>query len=106
MHYSYITSFHIICVHIYVYGASQAALGVKNLPASAADTGDSGSIPGSGRCPGGGHGDPLQCSCLENPVDRGAFRATAQKVAKDTNSTQHIHIYDIIYYTRITVALL
>ena len=40
---------------------------VKNLPASAGDAGDEGSIPGSGTCPGGGHGSPLQYSCLENP---------------------------------------
>ena len=45
---------------------------VKNLPASAGDTGDMGSIPGSGRFPGGEHGDPLQYSFLENPMDRGA----------------------------------
>ena len=46
---------------------------VKNPPANA---GDLGSIPGSGRSPGGGHGNPLQHSCLENPMDRGAWRAT------------------------------
>ena len=43
----------------------------KNLPASAEDVKDLGLIPGSGRAPGGGHGYPLQCSCLENPKDRG-----------------------------------
>ena len=43
---------------------------VENLPANAGDTGDAGSIPGSGRSPGGGHGYPLQYSCLENPMDR------------------------------------
>ena len=46
---------------------------VKNLPVNAGDTGDMGSIPGSGRSPGGGHGSPLQYSCLENPTDRGAW---------------------------------
>ena len=46
--------------------ASQAALVVKNPPASAGDITDKGSIPGLGRSPGGGHGDPLQYSCLEN----------------------------------------
>ena len=51
----------------YLFGASQVALVVKNLPANAADARDAGSIPGSGRCPGGGHGNPLQCFCLENP---------------------------------------
>ena len=43
------------------------ALVVKSLHANAGDTGDTGSIPGSGRSPGGGHGNPLQYSCLENP---------------------------------------
>ena len=45
---------------------------VKNLPANAGDKRDVGSIPGSGRSPGGGHGNSLQYSCLENPRDRGA----------------------------------
>ena len=53
--------------------ASQVALVVKNLPANA---GDVGLIPGLGRFPGGGHGNPLQYACLENPMDRGAWRAT------------------------------
>ena len=45
-------------------------------------------IPGSGRSPGGGHGTPLQYSCLENPMDRGAWRATVHTVAEsDTNET-------------------
>ena len=62
--------------------ASQVALVVKNPPATAGDLRDSGSIPGLGRFPGGGHGNPFQYSCLENPVDRGAWRATLQRVAK------------------------
>ena len=55
---------------------------VKNLPTSARNIRDVGSIPGSGRSPGGGHGDPLQYSCLENPMDRGAWQATVRRVAK------------------------
>ena len=62
--------------------ASQVALVVKNPPASAEDIGDMGSIPGSGRSPGGGHGNRLQYSCLENPMDRGACQATIHGVAK------------------------
>ena len=47
---------------------------VKNLfPGNAGDMKDAGLIPESGRSPGGGHGNPLQCSCLENPMDRGAW---------------------------------
>ena len=53
--------------------------GIKYLPASA---GDMGSIPGSGRGPGEGNGNPLQYSCLENPMDRGACQATVHGVAK------------------------
>ena len=52
---------------------------VKNPPVNA---GDAGSIPGSGRCPGGGHGSPLQYSCLENPMDGGAWRATVHGLEK------------------------
>ena len=56
--------------------ASQVALVVKNPPANAEDVRGMGSVPGVGRSPGGGHGNPLQYSCLENPTDRGAWRAT------------------------------
>ena len=63
-------------------GASQAALVVKNPPASTGGMRDMGLIPGSGRSPEGGHDDPLQGSCLENPLDRGAWRATVYRVAK------------------------
>ena len=63
-------------------GASQAARAVKNLPANAGDTRDTGSIPGLGRSPGGGHGNPLQYPCLENPMDTGAWWAIAHRVAK------------------------
>ena len=55
---------------------------VKNPPASAGATRDAGSVLGSGRSPGGGHDNPLQYSCLENPMDRGAWRTTVHWVAK------------------------
>ena len=55
---------------------------VKNLPVNAGDAGDLGSIPGSGRSPGEGHGNPLQYSCLGNPRDRGAWQATVHGVAE------------------------
>ena len=58
------------------------ALVVKNLPASVGDVRDVGSLPGSGRSPGGGHGNPLQYSCLENPMDRGAWWATVCRVTE------------------------
>ena len=55
--------------------ASQVGLVVKNSPVNAEDIRDLGSIPGSGRSPKGGHGNSLQYSCLENPMDRGAWWA-------------------------------
>ena len=63
--------------------ASQVALVVKNLPANAGDIRDVGSIPGLGRFLGGGHGNPLQYSCLENPIDREAWWATVHRAAKN-----------------------
>ena len=65
-----------------VPGASQVSVGVKNSPANAGDIRDVCSMPGSGRYPGGGHGNPLQYSCLENPKEGGAWRATVHEVAK------------------------
>ena len=56
---------------------------VKNPVASAGDARDAGSIPGLGRSPGEGNGNPLQYSCLENPKDRGAWWATVHRVAKN-----------------------
>ena len=61
---------------------TQVAQVVKNLPDKAGDIGDLGSIPGSGRFTGGEYGNPLQYSRLENPMDRGAWRATVRGVAE------------------------
>ena len=55
---------------------------VKGPPANAGDVRDMGSIPGWGRYPGGGHGNTLRYSCLENPMDRGAWRATVHRLTK------------------------
>ena len=60
---------------------------VKNPPANTGDVRDTGSIPGWGRSPGGGHGNPLQDSCLENPMDRGVWWATVQRVV-DLDTTE------------------
>ena len=80
-------------------------LGLKDFPvgsdskASTYDAGDPGSIPGSGRAPGEGNGNPLQYSCLENPTDRGAWQAAVHRVAKswirliDFTFPFHFHIY-------------
>ena len=67
--------------NIYI-GASQVVLVVNNQPVNAGDLRDSASIPGSGRSPGGGHGNPLQYSCLENPMDRGVWWATVHRIAE------------------------
>ena len=65
---------------------------VKNLPANAGATGDSGSIPGSGRSLGVRNGNPLQYSCLENPMDRGAWQATVHELTKSqTQLSAHTH---------------
>ena len=62
---------------------------VKNPPANA---GDAGSIPELGRSFGGGNGNPLQYSCLENPKDRGDWWATVYGVAKESDTVEHAHI--------------
>ena len=59
----------------------------KNLPANVGDVRDTSSIPGLGRSPGGGHGNPLQYSCLENPMDRGAWWATTNTSSLDGERT-------------------
>ena len=66
----------------YALKASQLAPVVKNLPANTGDVRDTDSIPGLGRSPGGGHSNPLQYSCLENPMDRGALQAMVHRAAK------------------------
>ena len=67
---------------------------VKNLPANAGDTRDPGSIPGSGRSPGVGYGNPLQYSCLGNPMDRGPWQATVSSWGrKEPNTTERARTY-------------
>ena len=74
--------------HTHTYRASQAALVVMNLLANAEGIRDTGSIiPGSGRSPGGGHGNPLQYSCLENPMDRGSWLAIVPWGHKELDMT-------------------
>ena len=89
-------------LYIYIYPllfsdiASLVAQLVKNPPANA---GDMGSISGSGRCPGEVNGNLFQYSCLENPMDRGAWRATAHGVSKNQtgfmqlSTLAHMHYY-------------
>ena len=68
------------------------ALVVKNPPANAGDVRDLGSIPGWGRSPGGGQGNPLQYFCLENPMDGGAWQATVRRVAQSWTQLKRLSI--------------
>ena len=61
---------------------------VKNPPANTGDARDEGSIPELGRSPGGEHGNPFQCSCLENPMGREAWQATVHRVSKESDVTE------------------
>ena len=63
---------------------------VKNPSANAGHVRDTGSIPGLGRSPGGEHGNSLHCSCLENPMDRGAWKATAHRVARSQTQLKRL----------------
>ena len=79
---------------LYFHLASLVAGMVKNLPANAGDTRDTGLIPGFGRSPGEGNGNMFQYSCLESSMDRGAWWATVHGVTKNQLGTHvHTHIY-------------
>ena len=80
-----------------MWGFFQVVLLVKNLPANAGVARDAGLIPGSGRSPG--NGNPLQCSCLENPMDRGAWRATVHGVTKSWTQLCDLARMQIYIYT-------
>ena len=73
---------------------SQVAPVVKNPPANAGDVRDVSLIPESGRSPGGRHDNPLQFSCLENPIDRGAWPATIHRVAESDTTEAILHSQD------------
>ena len=68
-------------------------IGVKNLLVNAGDIRDVGSIPGLGRSPGGGHGNSLQYSCLENPMDRGAWWATVHGAAQSQTRLKQLSMH-------------
>ena len=74
-------------IDINIYGFPGGSM-VEYLPANAEEAGDVDLIPGSGRSPGGGNGNPPQYSCLGDPMDRGAWQATMHRVAKESNTTE------------------
>ena len=78
-------------LHLLYSWASKVALVVKNLPANA---GDRGLIPGSGRFPGDGNGNPLQCSCLENTMDKRAWWATSMG-SQESDTTERLNHHSI-----------
>ena len=77
--------------------ASQVALVVKNLPANSGDIRDTGWIPWWGRSPGGGHGNPLQYSSLENPMDRVDWQATVHRVTKRQTQLKQLSTHTLPY---------
>ena len=79
----------------FIVRAFQVSLGVKIPPANAGDAGEAALIPGLGRSLGGGHGNPLQDSCLENAMDRGTWRAAVHGVTKESNTTGHFTLHSI-----------
>ena len=79
-----------ICPILKIAGSFPGSSVVKNLPANAGAPGDTGSIPGLRRSPGGEHGNPLQYSCLKNPTDRGAWQATIHRVTKSRTQLKRL----------------
>ena len=78
------------------------ALVVKNPPANAGDIRDTGSVPGLRRSPGEGHGNPLQYSCLQNPMDRGSWQATVHEITRvghnlETKPTNQWFLYNLLH---------
>ena len=89
---------------VHVRGTSQVALVVKNPPANAGDVRNVGLIPGLGRFPGGGHGNPLQYSCLVNPVDRGAWWSMVHMVAKSRTLLKLLSTHSSVQFSRSVVS--
>ena len=82
------------CRHPILQADSQVVLVTKNLPARAGDVRKTGSVPGLGRSLGGGHSNPLQDSCLENPMDRGAWQATVHRVTKSQTQLKQLSMHN------------
>ena len=88
----------LVC-HVVQIVASPGGTVIKKMPASVGDARDEGSIPGSGRSPGGGNGNPLQSSCVGNPMDRGVWGAAVHGVAKSqTQLSTHTQVQSSSVY--------
>ena len=74
-----------------IWGFPGSSVGKKNPPANAGDTRDEGSIPGLGRCPGVGNGNPFQYSCLENPMDRGAQGVYSLRGCRESDVAERLN---------------
>ena len=95
-----------LLAHTPVWGASQVALVVKNPPVNAGDIRDAGSIPGSGRSPGWGHDNPLQYSCLKNPMDRGSRQTSVQRVTQSWTRLKRCRTHALIFEISVDTFLL
>ena len=82
---------------LFLFGASQVELVVKNLSVSAGDVRDGGSVPGLERYPGGEHGNPFQYSCLENPRDRGTWWAAVYGIAQSRTQLKRLSSSSLHY---------
>ena len=80
-------------IYCATYQASQGVLVVKNLPANAGDVRDMGSIPRSGRCPGGGHSNPLQYPRLKNSMDKSSLGGYSPRGHKESDTTEHTCLF-------------
>ena len=86
-----------VVVYLFLSWASQVVLVVKNTLTNAVDIGDMGSVPGLGRSPGGGHGNPLQYSCLENAMDREVLWATVHS-REELDTAEAICMHAHLFY--------
>ena len=90
---------------IFLLGVSQVCLVIKNVPANAGETGDLALILGSGRSPGRGNGSPLQYSCQDNLMDRGAWQATVHGVAKSQTQLSTHYLTNFFHMLSICICL-